>query len=257
MAAELDSFVDFVMGPKGDHKLTTLLTSNVAFPTKGLAPVYAAQAAGTTPQMLAPADAQGRSGLFTLPAFLSVMAHPDQTSPVLRGAFVRAKLLCDPPKPPPDNVDITPPEPKERPTARERLSAHLDAGGSCNGCHKLMDPIGFAFENFDAIGVYREKENNVTIDASGEIVGTAGLEGSFVGVRGLAKKLAQSDVVRDCVATQWFRYASGRYENSGDSCTLATLQETFAKTDGDLVELLVQLTQTDAFMNRAKVEVTP
>lgn len=253
MARELPSFVEYVMW-SGDHKLSTLLTSQVGFITAPLAKIYGLpMLTGTTPQMVTFAENQGRAGILTQAGFLSVQAHPDQTSPVLRGKFIRTKLLCQPPPPPPDDVDITPPEVSEGGTARDRFSAHLKAGNSCQGCHTLMDPIGFAFENFDAIGQYRTKDNNQDIDASGEVFGTSdpALGGKFNGVRELASKLAQSELVKDCMATQWFRFASGRSEAEGDACSLSTLQERFAASGGDLGELVVAMTQVDAFWYRS------
>ena len=95
---------------------------------------------------------------FNAGRFLAVKAHPDQTSPVLRGKFVRANLLCTPPAPPPDNVNISIPELSAGVTARQRASVHLDAGSGCAGCHRRMDPIGLAFENFDALGQFRTKK---------------------------------------------------------------------------------------------------
>src|SRR5690606_17548636 len=160
--------------------------------------------------------------------------------PVLRGKFVRTKLMCQPPDPPPPDADITPPEVGEGATARERFSAHFAAGTSCAECHALMDPIGFAFEHFDAVGEFRLQENGRDIDVSGAIIGgTESLAGEFSGVKELGTKLAQSAVVQNCVATQWFRYAAGRNEAPGDECSLSTLQSQFADSGGDLVELVV------------------
>jgi hypothetical protein len=166
---------------------------------------------------------------------------------------VRTKLMCQPPPPPPPDADITPPSVGEGGTARERFSAHLTAGTSCAGCHSSMDPIGLAFENFDAIGAYRTTEGGKTIDVSGAINGATDpmLGGAFTGVRELATKLADSDQVRDCVATQWFRFSAGRLEEPTDGCSLSTAQEAFAASGGDLIELVVAMTQTDAFWYRA------
>jgi hypothetical protein len=127
------------------------------------------------------------------------------------------------------------------------------AGGSCLGCHQLMDPIGFAFEGFDAVGKYRTTENGATIDLSGNVLAATdpALNGTFNGVRELATKLAASDQVRDCVATQWFRYAAGRTEEVPDGCSLTTMQDAFGASGGDLAELVVAMTQTDAFWYRA------
>ncbi len=258
MARELPAFVDYVLWA-GDHTLASLLTSQVAFVSGPLADLYGVQApagSATTPQMVTLPDSQGRAGLLTQAGFLSVQGHPDQTSPVLRGKFVRSMLLCDPPPPPPNDVNISVPDINQGGTARERFSGHLTAGASCNGCHSLMDPIGLSFEHFDAMGQYRETENNQPLDVSGEIndANDPALAGPFNGVRELAEKLAGSEQVRNCMATQWFRYALGRTEVEPDSCSLGTLQAGFQSTGGDLAELVVGITQTDAFMYRSQVK---
>ncbi len=255
MARELPAFMQYVLY-EGDHTLRTLLTSQVAFVSGPLGSVYGLSSAptGTTPTMVTLPDNQGRSGLLTQAGFLSVQGHPDQTSPVLRGKFVRAMLLCDPVSPPPPTVNTSLPTAAEGATARERFSAHA-SDSTCKGCHSLMDPIGFAFENFDAMGQYRTTDGGETIDATGVINDPidANLGGNFVGVRGLAEKLVNSSQVSDCVATQWFRYSSGRLEAEPDSCSLAQLRDEFSSSGGDLVELVVGMTQTDDFWYRAPV----
>jgi hypothetical protein len=257
MRLETPAFVEYVMWT-GDHKLATLLTSPVSFVTQALAPVYGVNApanSATVPKMVMAPAAQGRSGVLTQAAFLAAQAHPDQTSPVLRGKFVRTNMMCQPPPPPPMDVDITVPDVTDAPTARQRFAAHLTAGNSCTSCHTMMDPIGLAFEGFDAIGQHRTTENGVTIDLSGEIIGSrdATMDGKFTGVRELADKLAASDQVRDCLATQWFRYSTGRLEEQPDGCSLTTLQDAFTASGGDLVELVVSMTQTDAFWYRSPI----
>jgi hypothetical protein len=257
MQKELPAFVEHVLW-SGDHLLSTLFTSESTVVTSDLAAIYGITApagSDTTPTLVMLPASQGRAGILTQPGFLSVQAHPDQTSPVLRGKFVRSMLLCDPPDPPPDDVNITVPSIDQGGTARERFSAHLTAGASCNGCHTGMDPIGLAFENFDAMGQYRTMENGKPIDVSGEILDTedSALAGPFVGVLEMAQKLAGSGLVQNCMATQWFRFAVGRTEVQPDSCSLATLQTAFGAAGGDLNELIVGITQTDAFLYRAPV----
>jgi hypothetical protein len=85
-----------------------------------------------------------------------------------------------------------------------------------------MDPIGLAFEGFDAIGRFRESEGGRALDLSGEIAAATdpSLDGSFVGVREMAQKLANSSQVRACLTTQWFRFAAGRSEAQADECSL-------------------------------------
>ena len=252
MKAETPAFVEYVLW-SGDHKLSTLLTSPTAFVSSALAPIYGVSTTSATPQMMSLPAAQARAGILTQASFLAVQAHPDQTSPVLRGKFVRTKLMCQTVPPPPMDVDITPPAVTSAPTARDRFTAHEMAGGSCMNCHQLMDPIGFAFESFDAIGKYRTTENGATINLAGNILAATdtSLNGTFTGVKELATKLAASDQVRDCVATQWFRYSTGRTEEVPDGCSLTTLQDAFGASGGDLGELVVAMTQTDAFWYRA------
>jgi hypothetical protein len=255
MERELPAFMQYVLY-QGDHTLRTLLTSQVAFVSGPLGSVYGLSNAptGTTPTMVTLPDGQGRSGLLTQAGFLAVQGHPDQTSPVLRGKFVRAMLLCDPVPAPPPTVNTSLPTAADGATARERFSAHASET-TCKGCHSLMDPIGFAFETFDALGQYRTTEGGEAIDATGVINAPldANLGGDFVGVRGLAEKLVNSSQVSDCMATQWFRYASGRLEAEPDDCSLAQLRGTFSASGGDLVELVVGMTQTDDFWYRAPV----
>jgi hypothetical protein len=254
MAAELPAFMEYLLY-QGDHSLKTLLTSSLAFVSGPLGSVYGLANApnGTTPQQVDLGTTQGRSGLLTQAGFLSVQGHPDQTSPVLRGKFVRTMLLCDTVPPPPADVNVSLPTSSDGATARERFSSH--AAGSCAACHSLMDPIGFAFENFDAMGQYRTTEGGETIDASGVINSPTdpNLGGNFVGVHDLGQKLAASSQVSDCMATQWFRYASGRLETDPDACSLETLRGIFSGSSGDLVELVVGMTQTDDFWYRAPV----
>ncbi|WP_437679265.1 DUF1592 domain-containing protein [Sorangium sp. So ce131] len=252
MSAETPAFIEHVLW-SGDRKLSSLLTLPIGFATESVARLYGVNVppGSTTPQLVdLPPDQ--RAGVLTQPAFLAVHAHPDQTSPVLRGKAIRQKFMCQEPPPPPPDVDLTLPEGEVGVTARERFSQH-SSDARCAGCHELMDPIGFAFENYDSVGAYRTEEGGQVIDSSGEIVRSADMNGPFVGVRELAEKLAGSAEVRDCLATQWFRFTAGRFETDGDACSLGELRATFNGTEGDLVELIVATTQTEAFMYRSAI----
>ncbi|XXT15411.1 DUF1592 domain-containing protein [Sorangium sp. So ce429] len=252
ISAETPAFIEHVLW-SGDRKLSSLLTLPVGFATEPVARLYGVTVppGSTTPQLVELPPEQ-RAGVLTQPAFLAVHAHPDQTSPVLRGKAIRQKFMCQEPPPPPPDVDLTPPTGERGVTARERFQQH-SSDSQCAGCHQLMDPIGFAFENYDAIGAYRTEEGGQVIDISGEMFLSDDMDGPFVGVRQLAEKLAGSEQVRDCLATQWFRYTAGRFETDGDACSLGELREDFSGTQGDLVELIVATTQTEAFMYRSAI----
>jgi len=257
MKAETQAFIEHVLWT-GDRKLTSLLTLPIGFPNEALARVYGVTVpAGSTGPTQVALPAEQRSGILTMPGFLAVHAHPDQTSPVLRGKFVREKMLCQPPPPPPPDANVTLPPAESGTSARARFTAH-SADPACSGCHQLMDPIGFAFENFDSIGTYRTMDGTEPVDASGELVETD-VDSSFVGVRELTTLLASSQMVQDCLATQWFRFGSGRFDTEQDACMLQDIQSAFRDSGGDLIEMIVALTQTDSFLYRPVLseEVAP
>ncbi len=199
-------------------------------------------------------DPSRAAGILTQGSILAVTGKPNQSSPVHRGKFVRERLLCQTLPPPPNNVVATPPDLSPDLTTRERYSEH-STNPACSGCHIKMDPIGFGFEHYDGIGSWRDDENGLPIDDAGHIVDTRNIDGSFEGVVDLGKKLAESEEVRQCVATQWFRYGYGRAEGADDYCSMQKLQQTFAIDGFNVKKLLVALTQTDAFRYRRAVTV--
>ncbi len=190
-----------------------------------------------------------RAGVLTQAGLLATYAKVNQTSPVARGHFVRDSLLCDPPPPPPPNIPALPP-PDPSLTTRERLAQHR-SNAACAGCHTLMDPIGFGFEHFDAEGLWRDQEAGKAIDATGEIVKTSDANGTFDGALELAGRLSKSAQVEGCAVKQAFRFAYGRGESDVDRCTLERLGSAFAKSGGDFAALIIELTQTDAFLYRS------
>ena len=199
-------------------------------------------------------DPTQRAGILTQPSILALNAHVDQTSPVHRGKFVRERLLCQQISPPPPNVKAVPPPVDPNATTRERFAQHSN-DPSCSTCHKLMDPIGFGFESYDAIGQFRAKEAGKAIDDSGEIFESKDANGKFNGAVELADRLSRSEEVRSCVVTQWFNYGHGRTTTTEDTCTLQQLRTTFASANYDVKALLIGLTQTDAFLYRKPVAV--
>jgi hypothetical protein len=249
MRAETAAFTDHVVR-RGDGRITTLLTASFTFPQGPLFQLYGvAQPAGFTAGTQVALDPAQRGGILTQAAFLTAHAHRDQTSPVHRGIFVRENILCQPLQPPPADVNTTPPPPSSAATTRERFAAH-EADARCAGCHRYIDPIGLAFENYDAIGAFRTQEGGVTIDASGEVVGGAGsLAGKFVGAVELGKKLAASPDVSACLANQWFRFALGRMESNDDACSLQAMYDGLAASGGNIRELIVRMVKGDAFRN--------
>ena len=137
-------------------------------------------------------------------------------------------------------------------STRERYRAH-SSEEPCNGCHRQMDPIGFAFERYDGIGRYRALENGYPIDASGEIVGSDAP--GFDGTAELAAVLADRTEVTDCFVTQWVRFAYGIEENEELSCLVHGLGTRFRERDQSIPELLVALATSPRITHRRADEV--
>ena len=244
MRAETAAFADYVFR-RADGTLDTLLTSPLAFPQGPLADIYGIKP-NVDPTQPVSLDPTRRAGILTQAAFLAVQAHPNQTSPVRRGVVVLRNVMCaDLPNPPP-NVNNATPNLDPAATTRERFAEHT-ASPQCAGCHTLIDPIGFGFEHYDAIGQYRTSENGMPIDSSGELTLADGSTSGFDDAIGLSKALAASPDVRKCVARQWFRYGLGRVETDVDACSLAQIDNAFAASGYKLRELLLALVTSDAF----------
>jgi hypothetical protein len=254
---ETARFVEAVLW-EDDGRFSTLLQAPYTFADAVLADYYGLPIMNpdsTDLVKVALGPETHRRGLLTHGSILSLHAKANQTDPVHRGKFVRERFFCTPPPPPPPDLVVSPPQLDPRKTTRERFAQHREDAG-CAGCHELLDPVGLAFENYDAIGRYRDTESDLPVDASGYLLDTD-VDGPIDGVADLADKLVASRQVSRCVVTQWFRFAMGRGETEADSCTIDKLDAAFADSGGDLRELLVALTQTEAFLRAAPAEENP
>ena len=228
--------------------LGTLLTAPVTFADASLASYYGLPVPSGNGYQRIALDPTRAAGMLTQGSFLAVHAKADQTSPVLRGKFVRAQLFCKPPPPPPPTIVVAPPVVDPRLPTRERFAQHT-SDPFCAGCHTLMDPIGFAFEHEDTTGVWRDTDADQPVDATGALTGTD-VDGDLDGIPSLGVKLAGSAQVASCAATQWFRYAFGRSEQTdGDLCTIAALAASLSGPDGDFKKMVRQTVRMAAFRN--------
>jgi hypothetical protein len=248
MREEMRAFIDHAVFEAGT--LTSLLTASQSYVNADLAILYGVelpQDAELGQFVQVDLDPSQRAGILTLGALMTINAHTNQTSPVHRGKLVREQLLCFTIGPPPPDVNPQAPQPVTGETARERFAQH-SADDSCSGCHKYMDPIGFGFEHYDSIGRYRTEDEGIAIDAAGSV--TESDVPDFTDAIDLVNKLADSQDVQRCYVTQWFRFGYGRSEAKTERCAIQTLSTQFEESGGDIRELLVALTQTDAFLYR-------
>jgi hypothetical protein len=239
MRAETLAFVEEVVFGD-DPRLQTLLSASFSFIDSDLAALYGVPSPSSSGELTkVELDPQERAGILTQASFLTGHAHAADPSWVHRGKFVRERLLCQTLPPPPPDVDMSTLQDPDRLENPE-----------CAGCHVLMDPIGYGFDGYDAIG------KHVGGQVGGEIVDDGGdldVGGTFADPVDLAHKLASSADVRDCLAKQWVRYAVRRNETSEDACSVAAVQGEFASAEQHLQELLVSVAKADVFRYRRAV----
>jgi mono/diheme cytochrome c family protein len=191
---------------------------------------------------------QRRAGLLGLAGILGMGSHYEQTSPILRGAWVLDALLGTPVPPPPPNVPVLDPGDKvsANMTTRQIVLQHRE-NPACAACHKLMDPIGFGLENFDWMGRWRnEEKDGQPIDASGELPSGETFDGP-VELRQtlLAKK---GDFTRQLVG-KVLGYALGRSLQDGDSCTIQQIVDRLEADDYRARTLVREVVSSVPFRN--------
>jgi hypothetical protein len=252
--AMLDETVAFAQsvlyGPNATGKLTDLFTSTSTFMNGPLAALYNVSGVTGDKLVAAKANAKERAGILTQGSFLASHADGDFSHPVRRGVTVLRHVICQDVPPPPDNVMIPPlPERPQNVTTREFYSQHSKYGDLCASCHNTIDPMGFAFENYDAVGQYRETEVGKTVDASGSLELPSGkLE--FKNAIELVGQLVKTPELRECMSRHWVRYLLRRQEMPEEKTSIDTLLKAFDDSQGDLREVLVAVTGTKAFTHR-------
>jgi hypothetical protein len=230
---------------EGTGTWPSILTAPYSFMNEQLAAFYGVSGVTGDEFQKVELDTTQRLGLLTQAGMMAGTTHSNTTNPVTRGSFVLQKLMCIIiPLPTGDILEqVKPPDPYSGKTARERFSQHSQ-DKACAGCHQFMDPVGFAFENYDAVGLYRTTENDVVIDPSGTVPGTLG---DVSGPIELVQKLAASEEVQDCFAKRWGEFAYGLTLRREDQCTEQAVTTAFKASGYNVKQLLIDLTQTDAF----------
>jgi hypothetical protein len=260
MTEETRSFISDLVW--NDRNFMDAFTADHSFINADLALIYGVPApAREFDRVKFPAESE-RSGLLGQGLFLSLTAKPDDTSPTARGLFIREQFLCQHVSEPPPGVNTNLPEITEaKPqTNRERMSEHV-TNPSCSTCHNLIDPIGFGFEKFDAIGARREKFKllffdkgpegerrpvrrtlDLEIDTGGYIAGVP--DSKFSSPRELGVVLARSQQCQECLVKQYFRYTSGRMETQADRPLIRQVSEDFRKSQFRFKELIISLVRS-------------
>jgi hypothetical protein len=249
LAREGEALVTQVLWGEG-ARLEVLLGAGFTMANGPLAAFYGLPGGGLDARSLrkVPLRAGERAGLLTTAGVMAARASDTDTSPVMRGLFVRQAVLCQDVPPPPANINNVPPPIDGVRTQRQRLASHSSDPG-CASCHALMDPIGLAFERYDAIGRFRTMEAGQTIDASGALE-LDGRDVRFSDPVELGRALAASQQVAGCFLSHAWQYGVGRAPLAADACALDRLRAGFEASGGNMLELAVAITTDDDFFVR-------
>jgi Protein of unknown function (DUF1592)/Protein of unknown function (DUF1588)/Protein of unknown function (DUF1587)/Protein of unknown function (DUF1585)/Protein of unknown function (DUF1595) len=264
MTEEARTFVSDLVW--NEHDFMTLFTANYGHVNQELARVYGVSApAKDFDRVPFPPDSE-RAGLLGEGLFLALTAKPDDSSPTARGLFVREQFLCQhvPDPPPGVNTNLPPVTEANPQTNRDRMTEHA-TNPACASCHKLIDPIGFGLEKFDAVGARREtlllqfrgKNNNedseregkpkfttrkvnLNLNTDGDVAGIP--DSQFSSPAQLGAVLAKSPQCQECVVKQYFRYTAGRLETPADRPVIRKTLDDFRRSQFRFKELIVSLT---------------
>jgi hypothetical protein len=273
MTQEARRFVADLVWGNGDF--TQLFTAAYGYANGGLARIYGVDApANDFDRVAFPANSE-RAGLLGQALFLTLTAKPDETSPTARGLFVREQFLCQHVADPPPGVNTSlPPVTAAQPmTNRDRMALHA-TDKACAGCHNLVDPIGFGFEKFDAIGQRRDKLKltfgesfgekkaarttlttvEIDLDTKGQVAGIP--NSSFTSPKELGAVLAASPQCRECLVKQYFRYLAGRSETPADRPLIRRVFEDFQRSGFRFQEMIISMMQAREFPVGKLVEKT-
>jgi hypothetical protein len=248
MLRETELFFEAVV--KEDRNVLDFLDADFTFVNERLARHYGIDGAKGDEFRRVPLARAGRRGILTHASILTITSNPTRTSPVKRGKWILENILGTPPPPPPPGVEELE-EGKDaalRGSLRERMEQHR-AKPMCATCHNRMDPIGFAFENFDAIGAWRDLDGKFAIDASGGLPGGVEFDGPPELIAIL--KTARRQQFSRCLAEKMLTYALGRGLESYDRCAVDKIIEGLEKNDYKFSALVTGIVQSEPFQLRS------
>lgn len=242
-----------------DLNFMEFFTANYTFLSSNLAAVYGLPNPDQEFARVEYPEEFGRSGVLGHASFLVATSKPAETSPTSRGLFIRNQFLAQEIAPPPPGVNAVLPElTEDKPmTNRERLEIHLNSD-ACSNCHRLIDPIGLGFEQYDAIGRYHPKmqlrfggrENSkpqeLPLDTRAHIQGIQDSE--FSRPKELGKLLASNETCQRCIVKQYFRYAFGREETASDQPMIEEAFLRFRDSGFRFRELILAVVTSELFM---------
>jgi hypothetical protein len=247
MRTETERFFAHIL--RNNRSVLELIDSNYTFVNERLARHYGIEGVtGNAFRQVALAD-RTRGGVLTQASILTLTSNPNRTSPVKRGQWILQQLLGTPPPPPPPEVAKLEESQQAADAAslRERMEIHRTKP-ECASCHRQMDPMGFAMENFDAIGRFRTTDGEFRIDTSGELTGGR----KFADIKELKQVLATTATQKftRCLIESMLTYGLGRGVGAYDYCTVEDIRKQLAAGNYRIHQVVFGIVESKAFQNR-------
>ena len=186
-------------------------------------------------------DPNRRAGVLTHPLLLAQFAYSDKTSPIHRGVFLARHIAGRTLKPPPNEIEFKDSEFNSNQTMREKVT-HLTKSANCMSCHSIINPLGFALENFDAVGRWREKEKGREINAASDYTTAANTPLKITGARTIANYVAENPHGQRHFVEQLFNHLAKQAPGAFGRETLDELWQSFVKTDCNVPRLMSEIT---------------
>lgn len=234
-----------------DHSILDLLSSEFTFVNEPLAKLYGVPNIEGKEFVRVPAPPH-RGGLLTQASILTLTSNATRTSPVKRGKFVLDQILNTPPPPPPADVPSLEEDKILNGSVRQVMEQHRK-NAACASCHSKMDPLGFAFENFNAIGGWRDRDGDFAVDPSGVLPGGQTFNGPDE-LREIMRE--QKEIFVRCVVEKMLTYAIGRGLEYYDRCTVDDIMVVLKSNDYKFSTLLLEIVKSDPFQNRTTSNLT-
>jgi hypothetical protein len=251
MKRETEMFFGAVM--REDRSVMELIDSDFTYLNERLAGHYGIDGvSGSAFQRVSLAKGSGRGGVLTHASILTITSNPTRTSPVNRGKWILEQILGTPPPPPPANVEELSEDEQAVQSAslRKRLELHR-AKPECATCHDKMDPLGFAFENYNAIGQWRDMDGEFPIDPSGTLPTGEAIDGAD----GLKKVLKSRETFIRTLCAKMLTYALGRGLEYYDKCAVEDVCNELKANDYRFTALLIGVINSKPFlMSNTKTE---
>lgn len=249
MQRETELFFEYIV--REDRNVLDFINADYSFLNERLARHYGVQGVKGTYFRKVTLNGEERGGVLTHGSVLTVSSYPTRTSPVLRGKWILENILATPPPPPPAGVpDLAEKAANSAKDLRAALEKHRASAG-CASCHSRLDPLGFALENFDAIGKFRAMEDGAKVDASGSLPGGI----NFVGPSGLKKVLMErQDYFVECISEKLLTYALGRGLEHFDLPVVRQVRREASAKENRFSELVLAIVNSVPFQMRRSPE---